>query len=201
SGQTENLNFSYIANDGVINSLSAVGSITEVASQTAGTGGTGGSSGTGATGTGATGGAVGTGATGPALPTVDILPGTDATESGTHGSFSVNLEGPALANDLTVNFVTSGTAVDGVAYSDIGTSVVILHGQTSANIDISPINLGIIGGSESITLSLASSQSYQVDSLLNQATISIIDDLAGTQTTTGSQAGATPGIAQKALAP
>jgi hypothetical protein len=56
---------------------------------------------------------------------------------------------------LTVNFTVAGTAASGTDFQPVGTSVTIPAGSSSATITVTPIDAGLVGGSQTVTLALA----------------------------------------------
>jgi hypothetical protein len=90
------------------------------------------------------------------------------------GLFNISFSNPN-ASDTTVNFTRSGTAVNGTSYTNIGTSAVILAGQTSAQIAIDPINNSLADGTRTVTLILASGSGYTIGTS-SSATENLFDD-------------------------
>ncbi|HJX29055.1 MAG TPA: Calx-beta domain-containing protein, partial [Thermoanaerobaculia bacterium] len=86
----------------------------------------------------------------------------DLAEAGLNqGSFRVSLDG-ALAADLEVRYTVGGTAGNGKDYSALYGSVVIPAGETSALIEVVPLDDPLAETGESVILSLAPSSSYVV---------------------------------------
>jgi acetyl esterase/lipase len=86
----------------------------------------------------------------------------DLAEAGLNeGSFRVSLDG-ALASDLEVRYTVAGTAVNGQDYSALYGSVVIPAGETSALVEVVPLDDLLAETGESVILSLAPSSSYVV---------------------------------------
>lgn len=81
--------------------------------------------------------------------------------SGTPGRFTVTRLGPTTSA-LTVNFSIGGSATNGVDYQNLVSYVTILAGQTTANIDVQPIQDYLLEGSETVDLGLTSG-GYEVD--------------------------------------
>jgi subtilisin family serine protease len=113
----------------------------------------------------------------PLRPVVAVL-ATDAlaSEAGPdNGAFRITRTGSTAAA-LTVRFVLTGTARNGVDYQTIASSVIIPAGATSATITVRPVNDPFIELPETINLSLSSDPAYEVDLLLNAATVLINDN-------------------------
>lgn len=87
------------------------------------------------------------------------LAATDPNASelgGDPGTFRV-CRPPTATNDLlVVNFTVSGTAIEGVDYQALGTSVTIPVGATNAPITITPLGDRLLEGTETVTVTLAS---------------------------------------------
>ncbi len=90
-------------------------------------------------------------------PTI-TLAATDssATEEGDTGTFTVTAA-PAPTSNLTVNLTVSGSAAAGSDYLALPASVVILAGQTSATLTVTPFDDDLYEGSggETVVLTLA----------------------------------------------
>lgn len=115
-----------------------------------------------------------TGAAG--LPVV-TLRATDARalEAGTDpGRFQVSVGSPLVSN-LTVSYTVSGTATNGADYAALTGSVTIAAGQTSAAIDLVPVNDAELETGEMAILTLAASPLYTVGSPAT-ASVSIGDN-------------------------
>jgi acetyl esterase/lipase len=86
----------------------------------------------------------------------------DLAEAGLNeGSFRISLDG-ALAADLEVRYTVGGTAINGKDYSALYGSVVISAGETSALVEVVPVDDLLAETGESVILSLAPSSSYGV---------------------------------------
>ena len=110
------------------------------------------------------------------LPLVGIrVLDADSSEAGDSATFVVSRTGPT-GSPLTVNFTRSGTAINGTDYSDIGTSVIIAAGQSSANIAIAPIQDTAIEGDEDVIITLSASGTYLLDFSAQSASAFIVDD-------------------------
>jgi len=111
------------------------------------------------------------------LPVVGIEATDDtAAEPGTDtGTFTVSRTG-TTGSAMTVAFRTRGTARNGTDYERIPTTVTIPAGETSATIDITPIDDTRAEFDETATLTLRSSRLYQIDPAHDSATVTIADD-------------------------
>jgi len=81
-------------------------------------------------------------------------PGYTSTYRGcVDGSFTVSISAPQSSN-VTVNLATSGTAVEGLDYDSIPTTVIIPAGQTSVTIPMNPIQTNLTEPTETVILSV-----------------------------------------------
>ena len=110
------------------------------------------------------------------LPTVTIAATTPhAYESGAqNGVFTVARSG-STASAITVNYSIGGTAATGVNYATIASSVTIPSGQSSAAIDIAPVQ-GLADGDQTVVLTLASGTGYTLYSSPTTATVLVSDN-------------------------
>ncbi|MGB7157934.1 MAG: hypothetical protein WBD40_07695 [Tepidisphaeraceae bacterium] len=109
-------------------------------------------------------------------PTVSIA-ATDATASETlpnNGVYTITRTGPTTAA-LVVNFTRSGTATSGTDHNNLGASVTIPIGASSATIILTPVNDALVESSETSILTLAGGTGYTVGTL-NSATVTILDN-------------------------
>lgn len=117
---------------------------------------------------------------GSTLPEVTIAAtdGTAAEQGTTTGMFTVSRTG-SMAADLTVFYSVGGTATAGSDYTTLSGSVLILSGQSSATITVTPIDDSVIGeGDETVVATLTANAAYTVGSP-SSATVTITDnDLA-----------------------
>lgn len=98
--------------------------------------------------------------------------------SNNYGRFSIALTSPYNV-DVTVNFITSGTAVNGTHYENIGSSLVIPAGTLSNSIYILPIQNTVIESNRIVTVTLTSGSGYTNSATATNASITIYnDDLA-----------------------
>ncbi|WP_116125081.1 ExeM/NucH family extracellular endonuclease [Lewinella sp. IMCC34183] len=122
----------------------------------------------------------GTYVSGPVGPSVSAAAVTDLAEPATDGAFSVSLSRPAPA-PVTITYTLSGTASEGVDYTDPGAgSITLPAGQTSATLPITVIDDEDVEGEETIELTITgvSDATYAIGS---GASIVITDnDLFGT---------------------
>ncbi|HEX7185977.1 MAG TPA: alpha/beta hydrolase fold domain-containing protein [Thermoanaerobaculia bacterium] len=133
------------------------------------------------------------------LPVV-TLQATDARalEAGTDsGRFQVSVDAAQITN-LTVSYTVSGTAINGADYAALSGSVTIPAGQTSATIDLTPVNDAELETGEMAILTLSASSLYAVGSPAT-ASVSIGDnDLDSTKPIVSAIAGdfaaAEPGL-------
>ena len=112
----------------------------------------------------------------PNLPSV-TLSATDPNASetpGDPGTFTFSRTGSATSS-LTVYYSITGTATDGTDYSNIGSSIIIPIGASSATLQISPIDDVTIESSETATLTLSSNSGYVIGSP-NSGTVTITDN-------------------------
>lgn len=89
------------------------------------------------------------------------------------GEFLISLDKPA-EEDLTINYVVSGTATEGVDYQTIGSSVMIPAGLTEARIAVKPIFDRLLEGNETVVATLDEGQGYQLGDRI-QGTVTIAD--------------------------
>lgn len=109
------------------------------------------------------------------LPSVSVSATVpNATEGGAAGQFTVTRSG-ATTSALTVNFSVSGTAVSGVRYTSIGTSVVIPAGQSSATLAVATINDAVQQATQTVVLTLATNAAYNLGTPAS-ATVNVLDD-------------------------
>jgi hypothetical protein len=116
-------------------------------------------------------------------PTLTISATDDtATELGpTTGMFTVSRSG-GTASALTVNYTIGGTATPGSDYFALAGSTVILTGQSSAQIVVTPIDDGVVGeNDETVTVTLTPDAAYTVGGQ-NSAGVTIVDNNPATVT-------------------
>jgi len=93
------------------------------------------------------------------------------------GRFSVRLSNPN-ATDTTINYTLTGTATNGVHYTNLATSVLIPAGETNAILTLSPINNNARDGNRTAILTITSGAGYSIGSTSNATMILREDDLA-----------------------
>jgi hypothetical protein len=109
------------------------------------------------------------------LPTAGISAlRPSAYENNRAGQFKLVLSNPN-STDTTLRFTTSGTAVNGSAYTNVGSGVLIPAGSTNAIITIQPIDNALRDGPRTVSLTLASGSGYSIGSSSN-ATETLYDD-------------------------
>jgi RHS repeat-associated protein len=110
------------------------------------------------------------------LPNVTLT--TSATvvkETGT-SVFTFTRDG-STANPLTVNFTVSGTGVVSQDYQSLGAGQIVINsGQSSATDTLTTLEDNKFDGPETVVVTLASNQNYNIGSP-SSATVEIIDDL------------------------
>ncbi|MCC6195907.1 MAG: hypothetical protein IT518_15715 [Burkholderiales bacterium] len=110
----------------------------------------------------------------PGLPTVTIT-ATDANASEIGpdpGVFTFTRTGPTTF-DLTVGYSIGGTAGSGVDYAGLTGSVIILAGQATATVAITPITDSLGEGDETVTLTINASPATYVVGAPASATVTI----------------------------
>jgi subtilisin family serine protease len=113
----------------------------------------------------------------PPPPTVSVV-ASDAlgSEAGPdNGAFRISRSG-STAVALLVRLTLAGTARNGGDYQTLATSVTIPAGAASATVTVRPINDSLIELAESVILTLSSDPAYDIDLLLNAATVIINDN-------------------------
>ncbi len=96
------------------------------------------------------------------LPTVGIVTTIDpAVEPGTAGEFTISRTGSTAA-ELTVLFMTGGSALAGNDYAPIGSSLTIPAGATSAALTITPSENRHREGAETVVVRLLPSPHYNL---------------------------------------
>lgn len=134
------------------------------------------------------------------LPVVTVTAtDPDASEDGSEpGTFTIHRTG-ATTKELAVAFTVGGTASSGADYSSLGTSTTIPSGSDGAVVTLKPVDDGLIEGSETVVLTIATGISYTVGSA-KAATVTIHDNdfppVVTVAATTGdaSEEGPTPGV-------
>jgi len=106
--------------------------------------------------------------------TVAVSDNTATEANATTGSFTITRAG-VTGTPLIVNYTLTGTASNGVDYTNLNASTTIFAGQTSAIITVTPINDTLYEGNESVELTLAPGAGYTVGTT-NTGTINLIDN-------------------------
>ncbi|PYK99615.1 MAG: hypothetical protein DME19_08005 [Verrucomicrobia bacterium] len=109
-------------------------------------------------------------------PTVSVA-ATDgnASEQGPGtGTFTLTRTGDT-SSALTVNYTLGGTAVNGTDYQQLGTSVTVPAGASSATVTVTPIDDSEPEGDETVVLTISGNAAYTVGSP-GSATITIADN-------------------------
>ena len=105
--------------------------------------------------------------------TVSITTTTPTVNAGDQFTFTIALSAPATS-DLTVYYDIGGSAVNGVDYSTLSSSVTISAGETTATIPATTAT-SVTGDTVTLTLTGTSNPAYTVDSSSSSATVMIID--------------------------
>jgi len=111
------------------------------------------------------------------VPVVTIEATTADTAEGSlsPGQFTVTLD-QALASDLVVNYTVVGTATATDDYTDLTGQVTIAAGQTTATIDVTPVDDVVVGeGDEIVTVILTDTSTYDLGTVA-EATVTIADN-------------------------
>jgi len=87
------------------------------------------------------------------LPVVSVQAASDGTESGIPGFFTVQRTGDT-GQPLAVSYCISGTATNGVDYQRLSGTVTIPAGQSSAQIEVAPIDNLLEGADKNVTVTL-----------------------------------------------
>ena len=110
------------------------------------------------------------------VPTVSIT-ASDATaseEATETGTFTVSRTG--ITDDpLVVSIIAlGGSATSGTDYTPLGSSVTILAGDSSATVNVTPVDDSLVEGTETVIINIVISSSYAIET--SSAQIEIIDD-------------------------
>ena len=93
---------------------------------------------------------------------------------------------------MTVNYVLSGTASNGVDYASLSGTIEFLQGVESAQIDVTSLADSLVEGRETLSLTLVPTTNFIVDLTNNAATVGIKDS-STTVTVSGGGQGIEPG--------
>ncbi len=111
----------------------------------------------------------------PPLPTVTVTASdANASESGDTGAFTITRTG-GTGSALTVNYSLGGSASNGSDYQQLGNSVTIAAGSSSAIVTVTPIDDSSVEGAETVVLTLSANSAYTIGSP-NSATVTIADN-------------------------
>jgi hypothetical protein len=105
------------------------------------------------------------------------------------GTFTFRRTG-ATTSSLNLTVAWSGSATSGSDYSALSTTVTIPSGQSSATVNVVPLNDGSIEPPEDIIVTINTSAAYLRDSSATTATVSLSDDDAPVVTVTAVDANA-----------
>lgn len=111
--------------------------------------------------------------------------GAAETNTGANnGTFTITLnQQNNSGSGVVINYVITGSAVNGVDYTTIGSSVTILNNQQSIPISIAPINDQIQEGAEQVTLTIQASPNYDLGATATRsASVNIVDNDQATLT-------------------
>jgi hypothetical protein len=93
--------------------------------------------------------------TGAVSKSASVVPGTDAAEANTSGTFTISLSQPAPAGGVTLNYSLSGTATLSDDYSDPQNgTLTITEGNSTATVTLNTADDAEYEGTETITLTL-----------------------------------------------
>ena len=95
------------------------------------------------------------------------------SESGGVGRFVISRS--TSTGSFTVYYACTGTATGGADYVAISGTVVMVNGQSSANVTVTPLDDGIAEGNETVVLTLSSRSTYNVGTP-GSATVTITDN-------------------------
>ena len=109
----------------------------------------------------------------PPVGTVSIVATQNAAEPNIAGTFTVTRSGET-GSALTVNYSVGGTAVSGVDYTALSSTVVIAAGSATGTILVAPIDDNLVELSEMVIVTLVAGAGYTVGSP-NSATVTIAD--------------------------
>lgn len=118
----------------------------------------------------------------PANRVLTVVKTTDGAEPGTDGQFTISLPaGVTVTENVTVNYIISGTAASGADYTALSGAAVIPAGQNSVSVTVPVLDDQVIEATETVILTLngGSSTSFSFTGTGN-ATVNITDDEANT---------------------
>jgi CARDB/Calx-beta domain/FG-GAP-like repeat len=100
---------------------------------------------------------------------------TNIGETINPGRFTLNRTGGNIATPLSVNYNMTGSATNGIDYSNLTGAVTFAAGSNQAIIDINPINESSIENTETVIVTLLSNSAYTLGSVAT-ASLSITDN-------------------------
>ncbi|MHB1197720.1 MAG: Calx-beta domain-containing protein [Lutibacter sp.] len=107
---------------------------------------------------------------------VSIVTTTNASEPNTNGLFTLTLTNPLVIN-TEITYTITGTASNGTDYTTIGTKVTILANQTSVTIPVIVIDDNIIEATETVIITLISTNTLvTIDQAKKVAIVTITDN-------------------------
>jgi gliding motility-associated-like protein len=112
---------------------------------------------------------------------LSVVAGANAAEPGTNSNFTISLpSGITVAEDITVNYTISGTAVNGTDYAALTGTVVIPAGSNSVSVPVTVTDDQIIEGNETVVLQINSGSSgsfaFTPSATSGTATVTITDN-------------------------
>lgn len=127
-----------------------------------------------------------------ALPKVGITATRNSVMENitTPGLFTIS-RAVATASPLTVNYAVSGSTSSGNDFTTLTGSMTILAGNTSATVEIAPVDDSISESLETAILTLSTNAAYILDPLATTATVLLHDDDLQTVNVTASDSTAT----------
>lgn len=105
------------------------------------------------------------------IATTDASASEAATDTGT---FTITRSGNTGGN-LTVNLSISGTATENNDFPAVGTTAIIVDGQSSIVVTVTPVDDDVAESEETVTLTVESDSAYAVG-VPNTATVNIADN-------------------------
>ncbi|WP_167335410.1 Calx-beta domain-containing protein [Pedobacter kyungheensis] len=123
------------------------------------------------------------------VATVNVVATNDGAEPTKPGLFTFTMDHPATT-DTQITYNLSGTAVSGLDFTTIGTTVTIPAGQTTATVTVPVLNDNIAEETETVTLTMvAATNNTAITASTIPATVNITDNDTAIATITA----ATPG--------
>lgn len=119
---------------------------------------------------------------GPPASTVVSIQALDATAAETLAGQAANLSSfqvsrtGSITSPLIVNLNRGGTATNGVDYSALPATVTIPAGAAAATVVMTPRDDTALEGTETVILSLAAGNGYQIDSTKSTTTLTLLDN-------------------------